>query len=135
MEQLIIIEKGLDGTYDARMEENKNLKIWFYGQGNTVQEAIDDLYEAYKEAKEICEKEGDILPDMNFKYKYDVASFLNYYSNKLTLAGLENITGINQGQLSHYVTGRKKPRPATVEKIERSLHSFAKEMEDLNFVC
>src|SRR5574344_820357 len=83
MEQLIIIEKGLDGTYDARMEENKNLKIWFYGQGNTVQEAIDDLYEAYKEAKEICEKEGDILPDMNFKYKYDVASFLNYYSKKL----------------------------------------------------
>jgi transcriptional regulator with XRE-family HTH domain len=46
----------------------------------------------------------------------------------LSLAGLGRLTGVAQGQLSHYVTGRRKPSQKTVEKIERSLHEFAAEL-------
>lgn len=51
-----------------------------------------------------------------------------------TLAGLERITGVNQGQLSHYINGVRKPSPKTIQKIESRLHDFAKEIGQVNFV-
>ena len=50
-----------------------------------------------------------------------------------SLAGLARITGVNQGQLSHYVTGRRRPSKSTVEKIEQSLHDFANEIGQVKF--
>lgn len=72
--------------------------------------------------------------DLEFEFKYDVPSFLEYYSSILSFAGLERLTGVNQGQLSHYVTGHRKPSPKTVEKIERSLHQFANEISQVHFI-
>jgi transcriptional regulator with XRE-family HTH domain len=44
------------------------------------------------------------------------------------------LTGVNQGQLSHYVTGRRKPSKRTVHKIEKELHNFASEISKIEFV-
>jgi transcriptional regulator with XRE-family HTH domain len=52
----------------------------------------------------------------------------------LSLAGLGRLTGVAQGQLSHYVTGRRKPSPKTVKKIEKSLHEFADEIKQIQFI-
>jgi predicted RNase H-like HicB family nuclease len=130
------IEKGLDGTYDVHFGENaKGLTFGLLGQGNTVQEAIDDFYTSRDEMKELYAEEGKNFPDdLEFVFQYDMASFLAYYSNILSLSGLQRITGVNQGQLSHYVTGHRKPSPKTVEKIEKSLHAFAKEISQVHFV-
>jgi len=130
------IEKGFDGTYDVHFGENsKGLTFGLLGQGNTVQEAIDDFYTSRDEMKELYAEEGKPFPDnLEFVFQYDMASFLAYYSNILSLSGLQRITGVNQGQLSHYVTGHRKPSPKTVEKIEKSLHAFAKEISQVHFV-
>lgn len=130
------IEKGLDGTYDVHFgEDTKGLTFGLLGQGNTVQEAIEDFYNSRNEMKELYEETGRSFPDnLEINFKYDTASFLAYYSKILSLAGLQRITGINQGQLSHYVTGHRKPSPKTVEKIEKSLHAFAKEISQVHFV-
>jgi len=130
------IEKGLDGTYDVHFGENtKGLTFGLLGQGNTVQEAIDDFYTSRDEMKELYAEEGKHFPDdLEFVFQYDMASFLAYYSNILSLSGLQHITGVNQGQLSHYVTGHRKPSLKTVEKIEKSLHAFAKEISQVHFV-
>lgn len=131
-----IIEKGLNGTYDVHFgEDTKGLTFGLLGQGSTVQEAIDDFYNSRNEMKELYEETGRSFPDnLEINFKYDTASFLAYYSKILSLAGLQRITGINQGQLSHYVTGHRKPSPKTVEKIEKSLHAFAKEISQVHFV-
>lgn len=128
-----IIERGNDGTYDAYIDSDKDYNIDFglLGQGKTVQEAIDDFYSGFDEMKEFS---SDARKEYDFVFKYDVPSFLSYYSKTLTLAGLERITGVNQGQLSHYVTGHRKPSKKTVQKIETSLHSFARQLEELSFV-
>lgn len=130
------IEKGLDGTYDVHFgEDKKGITFGLLGQGNTVQEAIADFYNSRDEIKEIYNESGKPFPeDLEFVFKYDLASFLAYYSNILSLAGLQHITGVNQGQLSHYVTGHRKPSKRTVEKIEKSLHSFAEEIGNLHLV-
>lgn len=130
------IEKGLDGTYDVHFgEDTKGLTFGLLGQGSSVQEAIDDFYNSRNEMKELYEETGRPFPDnLEITFKYDTASFLAYYSQILSLAGLQRITGINQGQLSHYVTGHRKPSTKTVEKIEKSLHAFAKEISQVHLV-
>ncbi len=132
----VFIEKGLDGTYDIHLgEQTKGLTFGMLGQGDTVQEAINDFYSSRDEIQTYYKEVGKPFPeDLEFVFKYDTASFLAYYSNVLSLAGLGRLTGIAQGQLSHYVTGRRKPSQKTVQKIEKSLHKFADEISQVQLV-
>jgi len=131
----VIIEKGKDGTYDACMEVHKDLTFGLLGQGKTVKEAIEDFYITFEDMKNLYQDTGQKFPEnLEFVFRYDVASFLAYYSNVLSLAGLERITGVNQHQLSHYATGHRKPGPKTIAKIESSLHRFGQEISQVSFV-
>jgi len=135
MKAKVIVEKGLDGTYDASLEFRNDLTFGLLGQGNTVKETIEDFYNSRNEMKELYNESGKSFPEnLEFDFIYDVASFLAYYSKVLSLSGLQRITGVNQGQLSHYVTGHRKPSQKTVEKIEKSLHSFAEEIRNVHFI-
>lgn len=134
MKAIVIIERGDDGTFDAYLENAGSLSFGLLGQGKTVQETIDDFLNSRDEMKAHYAEENKSFPtDLEFEYKYDVPSFLSYYSKILSLAGLQRLTGVNQGQLSHYVTGHRKPSPKTAEKIEKSLHDFANEISQVHF--
>ena len=129
------IERGNDGSYGVYVDlEDKTLNYGILGDGETVKEAIDDFYNSYKEMQELYKCENKHFKEAEFEFKYDTASFLAYYSNVLSLAGLGRLTGIAQGQLSHYVTGRRKPSQKTVQKIEKSLHKFADEISKVQLV-
>jgi len=131
----VVIERGLDGTFDAYFDSSENLGFGLLGQGKTVKETIEDFYNSKDEMNAYYIEIGKTFPEnLEFAFKYDTASFLAYYSKVLSLAGLQRITGVNQGQLSHYVTGRRKPGQKTVEKIEKSLHLFAEEISNMHFV-
>ena len=128
----VLIERGVDGTYSAFIADN-NGEFGCLGEGTSVVETKKDCLAAVDEMKEVYHKNGKEFSDVEFDFTYDVASFLNYYAYAFTLAGLARITGVNQGQLSHYVTGRRKPSKTTVEKIEQSLHAFANEIGEIKF--
>ncbi|MDO8927884.1 MAG: helix-turn-helix transcriptional regulator [Bacteroidota bacterium] len=130
----VVIERGLDGTFSAYIENN-NLTFALLGEGSTVESTIEDFMIGRDEMKELYKELGKPFPEnLEFVFKYDTASFLAYYSKVLSLAGLGRLTGVAQGQLSHYVTGRRKPSHKTVEKIEKSLHEFAAEISQLQLV-
>ena len=134
MKAIVIIERGKDGTYSAYIENNQ-LPFGLLGDGNTVKDAMEDFMNSRDEMKAYySEKHKSFPEELEFEFKYDVPSFLEYYSTILSLAGLERLTGVNQGQLSHYVTGHRKPSPRTVAKIERSLHNFANEISQVHFI-
>jgi hypothetical protein len=129
------IERGNDGTYSVYVDlENNTLNYGIHGDGDSAKEAVEDFISGYEEMKEFYRQKGKEFVEAKFTYVYDTASFLAYYSKVLSLAGLQRITGVNQGQLSHYVTGHRKPSPKTVEKIEKSLHAFAEEISQVHFV-
>jgi len=131
----VIIEKGNDNTYTAYISGENSLPFGILGDGNSVKEAIEDFEKSFVEMKEYYAKVGKEFPkNVEFTFKYDLASFLSYYSKILSLAGLEKLTGVNQGQLSHYVTGRRRPSKKTLDKIERGLHNFADEISQIEFV-
>ncbi|MCL2041452.1 MAG: helix-turn-helix transcriptional regulator [Bacteroidales bacterium] len=123
------VEKGNDGTYSVYVDlEEKRLNYGIHGNGDSVKEAIEDFHSAYRAMKEFHKELGKKFVEAEFNIVYDVASFLNYYAGKFSLAGLGRITGINQRQLSHYVNGYTRPTKKTVEKIDDALHQLAGEL-------
>jgi hypothetical protein len=115
----VFIERAKDGFYSAYMPDDNNLHFGAIGEGTTAKEAHDDFLAVVDAFRADFPEE---VADLQFEFSYDLASFLAYYSGKLTLAGLSRITGVAQGQLSHYITGHRNPSARTVEKISRALH-------------
>lgn len=126
MKTIVIIEMNNDGSYTAVPQHN--YEIGFFGEGKTVEEAIADLDNSLQEAHNHLPS----LPDMDWDLRFDTASFLQYFSDRLSLAGLQTITGINRKQLSHYVTGHSRPSAATVRKIQAGIDRFS---QQLSRVC
>ena len=128
----VVIERGIDGSFSAYIADD-NCEFGCIGEGKSVEETKADFMKAVGEMQEVYAEERSKFPDVEFDFIYDMASFLNYYAYAFSLAGLARITGVNQGQLSHYVTGRRRPSKSTVEKIEQSLHDFANEIGQVKF--
>jgi hypothetical protein len=130
---IVIVERGNDNKYSAYMDYY-DFDFGLAGFGKTAQEAIKDFYECYEEEKIMCSNEGKICPELEFDIHYDVCSFLDYYGGILSKSGLEKVTGINQKQLWHYSSGKRHPKPATAKKIQESLHRFADDLRQVQFV-
>ena len=128
----VVIERGIDGSFSAYIADD-NCEFGCIGEGKSVEETKADFMKAVGEMQEVYAEEGSKFPDVEFDFIYDMASFLNYYAYAFSLAGLARITGVNQGQLSHYVTGRRRPSKSTVEKICLLLHDFANEIGQVKF--
>ncbi|GAP72308.1 DNA-binding helix-turn-helix protein [Candidatus Symbiothrix dinenymphae] len=129
------IERGNDGTYGVYVDlDNDTLNYGVIGEGNTISEAIEDFYGCYNDMKESFRKDNQPFTEVEFTFQYDVESFLQFYTNYFSLAGISRLTGIHQGQLSHYVTGRRHPSKQTIEKIDKSIHSFAQNLSQVQFV-
>ena len=129
------IEIGKDGGYSVYIDlADKTLNYGIHGNGSTVKEAMEDFIVAYEDVKNLYAELGKDFVEAEFSYHYDTASFLEYYSTYFSLAGLSRITGIHQGQFSHYVTRHRVPSRRTIEKIDRSIHSFSKRLSQVHFV-
>lgn len=135
MELEVIIQKA-HNRYELVIDSTKDYNIDFglFGEGSTVKDAIEDFLISCDDIKQLYKDDGKDFPDLEFQYKYDLPSFLEYYSKMISFAGLERITGVNQSQLSQYVQGYRKPSKKTAKRIEEKLHDFAKELNQVQFV-
>lgn len=133
MKVIAIIEQGKDNTYDITMSNDK-LDFMLLGQGNTVELAKEDFFICNEDMKGVYTDEGKVYPELEFVFKYDLSSFLEYYSDKLGYSSLERITGVNQRQLSQYLQGYRNPSPKTTKKIEKGIKAFAQELSQVQFV-
>ena len=120
------IECGTDGRYSVY--QNEDLPFGFFGEGKSVKEAKEDFLAVFEAMRQDhLERTGENV-EVEFEFVYDASAFLQYYKGLLTLAGLSRMTGINKGQLSQYVTGRRHPSPKTQERIKVSVQQFAQEL-------
>ena len=128
-----IIERAGDGNYSVYMDAD-DMSYLVTGTGKTVEEAIQCFKNGYEDMKKYYTEEGKKFEEAEFDYQYDMASFLSYFTKAFSLAGLSRITGINQRQLSHYVTDRRTPSQRTKEKMQQSIHAFATDLSQVNFI-
>ena len=123
----VILKRGEDGMFLAVPEHN--FPIGLHGYGKTANEAIADLNTICQEAKEFYPE----LPDFEYNIMYEVPSFLKAYSQIFSLAGLQQITGVNQKQLSHYLNGNSYPSKQTTEKIKTGFNNFRHNLSNVQF--
>ena len=118
--------------FSAYMDDTP-LNYGCIGEGKTVRETMDDFNDAYREMREYYASEGMKFEEIEYEFHYDIASFLQSYAKDFGLAGLERITGVNQTMLGHYLHGRRKPSGKTIEKIEKSIIEFGKDLAAIRF--
>ena len=128
-----IIERAGDGTYSVYMDAD-DMSYLITGTGKNAEEAINSFKLNYDDMKRYYVEEDREVEEVELTYEYDMASFLSYYCKAFTLAGLSRITGVNQGQLSHYLTGHRTPSEKTKQKIQDSIQDFAKELSLVHFI-
>lgn len=130
----VFIERASDGSFSAYMPDDDGLDYGVIGTGSSASEAMADIKLAYEGMKKYYEDNGEKFEEVEMVFSYDVISFLTYYSDKFTFAGLEKITGVSAAQLSQYVQGYRNPSKKTAEKIQRGLHAFAEDLSQVRFV-
>lgn len=125
------ISREKNGTYSIFVDENAPINYGLIGEGKTVGEAIQEWNNMYLAMKESYAKDNMPFVEAEFKFAYDVPSFLSYFSNIISLKGLAKMTGISAAQLSQYATGYRNPSPKTTVKIQNGLHNIAKELSQV----
>ena len=123
---IIVIERSAD-LFDAYSDNCDGI----YGAGDTLEACKADIETSIRQIKEklpIEQWPEELKGEYELEYKLDIQSFLEYFSQYLSLAGMERITGVNQKQLSNYLNRRSKPRKQQIERISKGLRRFASEL-------
>ena len=128
MKTIALIERGKDGTFGIFTPDINHTII---GEGNTVEEAKSDFENSIKEMILSYTETGrdvpDELQDIQFVYKYDIASMFNYY-NWINVTRFAKQAGINPSLMRQYKTGKTYISENQVSKIESSLHRLGNEL-------
>lgn len=80
--------------------------------------------------------DGDEIPeilqeDYQLNFVLNIRAILHYFDGILTRSALSRVTGINERQLGHYVTGHRKPRPEQRKRIVDGIRRIGKEIDSV----
>ena len=130
--QTITVNIDWENNYGAYSEEVSGCVA--------THKTLEGVKQAYIEALEFhlegMRNDGDEIPALlQGKYRFDfvlnVRALLHYFEGVLTRSALSRVTGINERQLGHYITGHRKPRPEQREKIVEGIHRIGKEINSV----
>ena len=130
--QTITVNIDWENNYGAYSEEVSGCVA--------TNKTLEGVKQAYIEALEFhlegLRADGDEIPAvLQGKYRLDfvlnVRALLHYFEGVLTRSALSRVTGINERQLGHYITGHRKPRPEQRKKIVEGLHRIGKEINSV----
>jgi predicted RNase H-like HicB family nuclease len=123
-----LIERGKDGTFGIFTPDINSTII---GTGNTVEEAKADFENSVQEIMQFYKEDGielpDELKDIQFIYKYDIASLFNYY-DWINVSKFARKAGINSSLMRQYRMGKTYISENQISKIESALHSLGHEL-------
>lgn len=129
MKTTAVIETGPDGDFDIVLVDLENHVI--FGDGDTVQEAKEDLQNSYQEMLDSYQEEGQPIPDelkdLEFEYKYDIASFFNEF-NWINISALAKVLGMNKSLLHQYKKGNTYISHQQMKRIEAGIHELGRKM-------
>lgn len=127
MKIVAIIEKGSDGLYSVRSEQNVG-RSYFGGFGESVKVAKADFMESVTEA---FAEAGQSLEGVTIAYTYDVPSFFNAF-DYLNASKFAAYAGINESKMRQYKAGVAYPNEKTMAKILSAAHRIGEELLSLS---
>lgn len=129
-----IIERASDGCFGIYMADTEELSYLITASGRTLEIAMKDFLEGYEGMKAHYAEVGKVFEEVEFDFVFELPAFLQHYSQFLSLAGLERITGVNQKQLGHYISGYRHASQKTIKKIEAAVRKFGQELLEVELV-
>jgi len=133
MKTIALIEKGENGTFGIFTPD---LKSTIIGEGKTVAEAKADFENSVHEVTKAFLEHGEKLPKeiqgLTFEYKYDIASFFDYYSF-INITQFAKLAEINPSLMRQYKAGQYISK-RQMAKIETTLHKVGNELSNLSLV-
>ena len=106
MKTTALIETWPDGVFYIVLMDLKHHTI--FGNGATIKEAKEDLQNSYKEILDYYADEGKPVPeelrDLEFEYKYAIASFFEEFK-WINISALAKAIGMNPSLLYQYKKG------------------------------
>ena len=115
---------GKDGTFGIYTPDIDHTIV---GDGESVKEAKADFENSVREMKLSYIENGKDIPDelkeVEFEYKYDMASFFNFYS-WINASQLAKVAGVNASLMRKYKAGITYISEAQTKKIESALHKL-----------
>ena len=128
MKTIALIEKGKDGSYGVYTPD---LESTIIGSGATVAEAIADFQNSMAEVRTAFKEAGELLPDelqdVEFEYRYDIASVFDYF-DYINVSKFATRIGINPSLLRQYKSGGTYISQRQADKIEAALHRLGREL-------
>ncbi len=135
MKTVALIEKGSDGSFGVFTPD---LESTIIGNGNSVSEAKADFENTFKEILEAYSESNEPLPaelqNIEFEYRYDVASLFDYF-DYINVSKFARKAGLNASLLRQYKVGGTYISENQVQKIETALHNCGKELLSLNLIA
>ena len=133
MKTVALIEMGKDGKFTIFTPE---LRTTIIGDGKTVAEAKADFENSVKEVLETYEELNEQIPDelvdVQFEYKYDMPSFLNFY-DYFNVSRLAEHAGINPSLMRQYKHGQYVSEKQ-VMKIQNAIHKIGSELASVQLL-
>lgn len=126
-------------TAIVEMWDNKTISVYvpdfegfsLNGQGNTVEEAKQALMQAVDDYKSMLSETGKEIPaalsDIEFEYKYDIASFFECFKF-ISVSTFAKYAGINPSLMRQYKQRIAFASEAQKMKIEEAIHRAGSEM-------
>ncbi|WP_235329361.1 type II toxin-antitoxin system HicB family antitoxin [Bacteroides caecigallinarum] len=129
MKTTAIVEMWDDKTISVYVPDFDGFSL--NGQGNTVEEAKQALYEAVNDYKTMLSETGKEIPaslsDIEFEYKYDIASFFECFKF-ISVSTFAKYAGINPSLMRQYKQRIAFASEAQKMKIEEAIHRAGSEM-------
>ncbi|MBR3625069.1 MAG: pilus assembly protein HicB [Bacteroidaceae bacterium] len=127
----VIIEKASDGTYSCYTKESfKGYAL--FGYGETAEETKKDFLAGYEEMKELLKSKGKKVGDYDFIWKYDMASFFDYFK-MLNITEVAKKANVNPSLLRRYSSGRYKAPQGIYDRVHTCVGQIAKELSSATF--
>ena len=132
MKRIALIEKGADGRYGIFTPD---LESTIVGDGASVREAkadfensLHEILQAYKDADEALPEE---LNDIEFEYKFDIASLFDYF-DFINVSKFAKRAGINPGLMRQYKSCGTYISEKQAHKIEIALKEIGAELSAIS---
>lgn len=133
MKTTALIERGKDGSFGIYTPEINHTII---GDGSTVADAKEDfensvkeIYASYTDNERLIPKE---LKKLEFVYKYDLASFFDYYSF-INVSKFAKVVRINPSLMRQYKSGQYISE-TQMAKIEAAIHTIGNELASVQLL-
>lgn len=129
MKTVAIVEMWNDKTISVYVPEFDGFNL--NGQGKSVDEAKRSLHECIDDYITLLKEQGNEVPEelknVEFEYKYDIASFFDNFKF-ISVSTFAKYAGINPSLMRQYKQRIAFASEAQKAKIEEAIHRAAREM-------